>query len=339
VVKGFYKRRALKTVKWGIIFVIGLSLICFIGVTVAHMVVFSRADYDEYPTDRYLLYEDLNAEEYPRENISIQSGKNKLAAYLYGVGNRQGLIIISPGHRDSSDVKLYEITYFVDAGWMVLSYDLTGCYNSEGASMVGYTQAVRDLNAVLNFVEMDEATAGVPVMLFGHSLGGYASAAVLPAGHDVKAVVVASSFDTPKEQWRYSIEHYTGVLHFPLLPFTDLFIALKYGGEADLSAVDGINAVDIPVLVISGADDEYYGGESQVYAKRGQVRNPNCAFMLMEEPGANGHYDYFLTKEAVAYQRLVKDKAVQGMIDKNQYMEHDKEFMDMLNGFLLAALK
>lgn len=337
--KRFRKNRAMKAATWGLIFVIGLSLICFIGVTAAHMVVFDRADYSEYDTDMFLLYDDLDTEKYPRQEISILSGKNTLAAYLYGIDSKQGLIIVSPGHRDPSDIKLYEITYFVDAGWMVLCYDYTGCYNSEGNSMVGYTQSVRDLEAVLNFVEADEKMTGLPVMLFGHSLGGYASAAVLPFVHDVRAVIIASAFDTPKEQWLYSIERYTGIFHVPLLPFTKLFISMKYGEDANLSAVMGINAVDIPVLVLSGTDDEYYGGESQIYAKREQIQNPNCTFELMEEPGAHGHYDYFLTEEAISYQRLVNDNTVQGTIDKNLYMEHDRKFMNTLNEFFLTALK
>lgn len=107
-------------------------------------------------------------------------------------------MVISPGHRDPNDVKLYEITYFVEKGWMVLCYDYTGCYNSQGSNMVGYTQSVHDLDAVLNYMEKETRFQSLPVVLFGHSLEAYASAAVLQYGHDIKAAVVASGFDTPK---------------------------------------------------------------------------------------------------------------------------------------------
>ena len=317
----------------------GLSLICFIGVAIAHMSVFARAEYSEYASDRYLLYEDLDAARYPREYFHIQSGENQLAAYLYGANSNKGLIVISPGHRDANDIKLYEITYFVDAGWMVLCYDYTGCYNSEGGSMVGYTQSAHDLDAVLRFAETDDRLSAFPVMLFGHSLGGYASAAVLAHGHDVKAAIIASAFDTPKEQWTYSIERFTGVFHIPLLPFTSLFTAVTYGDDAGLSAIDGINATDTPVLVISGTEDEYYGGESPVYKKRDLVSNPNCEFRLMEIQGHRGHYDYFLMDAAVRYQELVEREDFSGQIDKSLYMEHDKGFMDSLNNFFLDALE
>jgi hypothetical protein len=148
-----------------------LSLLCYSSVAIAHAVIFSRADYDEYAADRLLLYNDLNAAAYPREEVDVLSGKNRLTTYLYGAENTQGLIIVSPGHRDPNDVKLYEITYFVDAGWKVLCYDYTGCYQSEGSSMVGYSQSVHDLDAVLTYVETETQFEGLPVMLFGHSMG------------------------------------------------------------------------------------------------------------------------------------------------------------------------
>lgn len=55
-------------------------------------------------------YSDLLIEEYRKETLQIQSGKNILTGYLYGI-------------------------------------------NSQGSSMVGYTQSVHDLNAVLTYVE------------------------------------------------------------------------------------------------------------------------------------------------------------------------------------------
>ena len=160
------------------------------------------------------------------------------------------------------DIKLYESLSFVDAGWTVLSYDYTGCYNSEGFSADGYTQSVHDLDAVLT-----------------------------------------------------------------------------YGDEKNLSAIDGINSVTIPVLVISGTQDEYYGAESPIFAKRSTIINPACEFLYEIRENHDGHYDYFLTDAALAYQKEVDAVGFAGEIDKNLYLEHDKEFMEELNQFLLDAVK
>ena len=152
------------------IFLIVLSIISILGIGIAHKVVFGRMDYDRYDSEHYLLYSDIDKEQYPRKTLQIQSGENVLTGYLYGEDNSNGLIIISPGHGDANDIKLYEITYFVDNDWKVLCYDYTGSYSSQGSSMVGYTQSVHDLDNVLKYVESDDDYQNIPIVLFGHSL-------------------------------------------------------------------------------------------------------------------------------------------------------------------------
>lgn len=319
------------------IFII-FGVVSILGILIAHSIVFGRVDYEQYDSEHYLLYSDLDKTQYPRDILKIQSGDNVLTGYLYGTDNSNGLIIISPGHADANDIKLYEITYFVDNNWKVLCYDYTGCYNSQGDNMIGYTQSVHDLDAVLTYIEGSNDYQNVPVVLFGHSLGGYASAAVLQYGHNVKSAIIASGFDTPKEQWTYSMERYTGVFNYLLKPFTTIFIYFKYGKERNLSAVDGINSVDIPILVISGTDDIFYGGDSPIYRKRNNITNPNCFFDYKTETNHNGHYDYFLTDDALEYQLLIKSEIFTGEIDKSLYFQHDTDFMKSLNDFMLEAI-
>lgn len=313
------------------------SIFAFLGINIAHGKIFSRADYDKYESNRYLMYEDIDKNTYPRESLKISVENHYINGFLYGAENRKGVIILSPGHRDPSDIKLYEIMYFVDKGWMVLCYDYTGCYSSEGKSMIGYVQAPKDLKNVINYIKTDTRFANIPVLLFGHSLGGYASAAVMQSSNNVTAVVVASGFDNPKEQWEYSIKRFTGPLGEILEPYAGIYMDLKFREEAHLSAIDGINSTDIPVLVISGTDDEYYGGKSKIYMKKETITNKNCEFMLMDKLGHNGHYNYFLTNEAVKYQEQVKKDKSQ-KINKMLYFEHDENIMDRINEFYMKAI-
>lgn len=52
--------------------------------------------------------------------------------------------------------------------------------------------------------------------------------------------------------------------------------------DKDLSAVDGINCVSIPVLVISAEEDSFYGKKSPIYERQNEIMNPNCSFVLMD---------------------------------------------------------
>ena len=293
---------------------------------IVHSLVMSKCTYKEYDSKKFLIYADV-AEKYPREKFEIASGKNTLSAWLYGKENTKGLIVVAPGHRDSNDKKLYEIMYFVDAGFQVLCFDYSGCYTSEGSTFGGYTQAVYDLDAVLSWCDKNEQFKTLPVYLFGHSLGGYAVTAVLNNNHKINAVVSASGFDTAKEQWETSIKRFTGPAYYLIKPVNLLFIHFKYGADKNLSAVSGINKAQIPVLVISAEDDIFYGGKtSPIYQKQNMITNQNCKFLLMDKPEHNGHYSYFLTDAAIEYQKTnPKDN-----IDKNLYMEHDKTIMEMI---------
>ena len=312
-----------------IILIVLYFIIAPIVIAVIHGRVMSKCTYDEYDTDIYLKYDDV-ATDYPREKIQVPSGENNLSAYLYGKDNKKGLIVVSPGHRDSNDIKLYEIMYFVDEGYQVICFDYTGCYTSEGKSFGTYTQAVYDLDAILTYCDNNKAFSNIPIYLFGHSLGGYATGTVLNYDHRVDAAVVASGFDSAKEQWECSVKRFTGPAYYLIRPINLAFIALKYGEDRNLSAVDGINKSEIPVLVISAEIDEYYGGgKSPIYNKKDSITNSKCKFVLMNKENHNEHYNYFLTDNAVEY---IKSEP-QGKINKDLYMEHDENVMKMISDF------
>jgi pimeloyl-ACP methyl ester carboxylesterase len=314
------------------------NVVAFIGVAIAYSKVFSHADYDEYDTNYFNTYEEIDTKKYPRDRLEIPSGKNDLAGYLYGEGNDLGLVVISPGHRDSNDIKLPEITYFVDQGYTVLCYDYTGSYRSEGDNLVGYIQAPKDLDAVLDYVENEKRFHGLPILLFGHSLGAYASTAVLQYDHNISAAVAASGFDDPTEQWEYSVKRFTGIFSNVLKPYANIFMRNRFGDMAHFSAIDGINSTEVPVLILQGTKDEYYGNVSSIYVHRDRITNPNCTIRLMEEDHHNGHYDYFLSDRAVEYIERVGHNEVTGKIDKDLYLEHDEEMMDYINAFYMREI-
>ena len=82
-------------------------------------------------------------------------------------------------------VTLPETMHFVDSGYSVLTYDATGTGASGGSGTRGLAQSALDLDAALTRAEQED----LPILLFGHSWGGYAAAAVLGGSHDVTASV------------------------------------------------------------------------------------------------------------------------------------------------------
>lgn len=313
---------------WIIVCVIYLIIIPII-IAIIHSIVMGKYTYAKYDSDKYLLYADI-ADKYPREEIKIPSGNNILSAYLYGKENTKGVIVVAPGHGDSNDIKLYEVRYFVDAGYQVLGFDYTGCYTSEGKRLGGYTQAVYDLDSILTYCDNNDSFSNLPIYLFGHSMGGYAVTTILNFEHRVDAVVSASGFNSASEQWECSVKRFIRFAYPIIRPLNLAFIYFEYGEDKDLSAIDGINTVDIPVLVISADKDVFYNEKrSAIYEKRDLVKNKKCKFMLMNKPNHNEHYTYFLTDAALQYQKSNPSEN----IDKELYMEHDEQILSMIINF------
>lgn len=313
-------------------------IVALILIHKAHQDQFKRADYGDQGQGYPLYFEDFSSR-YPREALRIPADSHALAGFVYGSGNKNGLIIMSSGHRCSTDVQLQSMKYFVDHGWMVICYDYTGCYCSEGGSMIDYTQSVRDLDAVLTFIENSDRFRTIPLFLYGHSLGAYASAAVLNFNHRISAVVAASGFDKPTEQWAYSVKRFSGKLGALLGPMAAVYLRVVFGRDTKrFSAVIGINSVRIPVLVISGTSDVFYGGQCPIYVKKKLITNPNCTYMLMNRDHHNGHYDYMLTDRALEYQSFCQNNPDE-IPDKWIIMEHDSSFFDQVNAFFISALQ
>ena len=297
----------------------------------AHKIQFCRADYGKHlPQQRY----ETDLQNVPQKAIFIQSGTNRLKGTMFGCSESARLLVISSGHRCPTEDYLEYVRFFTQRGWMVFCYDYTGYYSSEGESSTDYIQAVKDLDLVLTYFEKHEEYSKMSVSLFGHSLGGYVSLAVLNYSHKIKSVVSASGFDTPVEQWGYSVKRYSGKIGFLEGKIAEIYEYFVYGKETrELSAVNGINSSHIPIMVLSGTTDEFYGGVSSIYKQKDSIKNPKCRFMLMDKPRKNGHYDYLLSDEAIEIRG--KCQGEENKVDDTQlYSAIDIDLFEEMNSFL-----
>ena len=253
----------------------------------------------ESPEHRVFLNND-DAPEYMRRVVNFPSGSNMLTGYIYGEDNYQGLVVIAHSFGDGAEGYFSVIRYFVDNGWRVFAHDNTGSHNSEGRSTRGLPQSALDLDAALTFISEQEWE--LPIMLFGHSWGGFAVTAVLNFDHEISAVVSLAGYnrsiqvlhDTARAMFGWS-----GNLAYPYLW---AYQRLLFGRNADLSAVDGINNSDVPVMIIHGtADGLILYDSAGIIAHRDEIINPNVIFITHYLAHHNGHMNLLLTEEAAAY--------------------------------------
>ena len=182
----------------------------------------------------------------------------KLAGYLYSAGEDQhGIVVIAHGFGGGGHNSYMDCAdFFAQNGYYVFAYDATGTDKSEGEGVGGVPQGVIDLDHAISFVEENEDIPDLPVVLFGHSWGGYSVCAVLTYHPEVRAVIECSGFNRSSDMFESGGKSEAGSLIYAMTPFVRIYERLKYGKYASNTAMDGFDSTDASVMVVHSADDD-----------------------------------------------------------------------------------
>lgn len=242
---------------------------------------------------------------HPRRTVEFPSGKNHLRGYVYGEDNSKGLVIISHGLGSSSEGYFLETLFFIEHGWQVLAYDNTGSHISDGKNTRGISQSLLDLDAALGYAALDKKLCNLPIVLYGHSWGGYAVTSILNWHPEIKAVVSVAGFATPKEALYDYAEGKTGIFGIIGFPFFWGYHNLLFGENANISAIDGINSSGVPTMIIHGsADQTLRYDRCSIISHEEQITNPNVEYVTRNVEGQNGHSNLMFSLSSTAFSAL-----------------------------------
>lgn len=157
----------------------------------------SRCEGD--PDLKYLTHEDFKG--LTAEPVSFSSNQGQtLRGAVYtrdNPGGPVGLVLFAHGMGGGHRSYMTEINSFAAAGFAVLAYDNTGTMASDGKALGSFYQAVHDLRAALAFIRGNAKWAHYPLVLAGHSWGGYAVCQTLAGEEEhVAGAVVFSAPDS-----------------------------------------------------------------------------------------------------------------------------------------------
>lgn len=232
--------------------------------------------------------EDFDSLECKEYSFASDKGQ-KLAGYLYSVGSDQhGIAVIAHGFGEGHNSYMDAANYFAANGYYVFAYDATGCDKSEGEGVGGVPQGVIDLDHAISFIEGNNDIPELPIVLFGHSWGGYCVCNVLNYHPEVKAVIECSGFNSSSDMFESGGKSQAGDVIYAMTPFITIYERFKYGKYASSTAMDGFENTDASILVLHSADDNVIGieyGYDKYYQK--YKDDPRFTFIRFEDRGHN----------------------------------------------------
>lgn len=224
--------------------------------------------------------------------VSFPSGENMLSGKLFD-GPGDSLVVIVQGIRSHAGNFACVIDRIVREDCRdVFIFDMTGSCESEGDSGIGFSQAIFDLHAALDYI--DRAYDYDDIFLVGHSRGGYAACCVLPERTDIDGVVAINSPNSPMDAVMGGSVNTVGWLAYGNYPMLYLYQAMLFDFQTvSRSASDAIAQSNVPVLVIQAQQDETVRWDRfSIYAHKEDACDENVEFRLID----GGHSDVLYDK-------------------------------------------
>lgn len=229
------------------------------------------------------------------EAFSFSSCKgHELKGYFYHYADPvPGRIVVfdhgfGGGHRSY----MKEIELLCRHGYLVFSYDHTGCMESGGENIGGFSQSLVDLNDCLNALKATERCRALDFSVMGHSWGGFSTANICALHPDISHIVVLSGFLSVEKLVE---SFFSGILK----GYRKAILALDPNPDfTRYNAVESLSGTDAQVLLVYSENDKMVSKSVHFDAlKAGLSHKENIRFLLEKNKGHNPNY----TEDAVAY--------------------------------------
>lgn len=244
-------------------------------------------------------FDNLNA-----HPISFKSDSGQtLNGFLYSgakIDKYKALIVFSHGMGAGHLAYTTEINYFAQKGYLVLAYDNTGTCESEGKKLKGFAQGVIDLKHAIKYVSTRDDLKELPLLLLGHSWGGYSvcNVAALSPDVEIKGIVAFSPFHSLNRLLSDMVKMKTKANIRFMSPFLDIVNLINFGKVGILRSCETISNNQIPTLVMHGGNDMTINVKnSPVGMKHRIAENQNARTILYDSK----YHNVYLAKDAEQY--------------------------------------
>lgn len=272
----------------------------------------------------------------------ISSKGNKIMTFInyYDNYDPTKLIVFVHGLGGGHLSYFREIEYFCKKGYLVLSYDMTGCFESSGISILGLSQAICDLDDVLNFIKLEDFFKNKEVICIGHSMGGFAVNNIHILHKEVKKIVVISGITTINNFIKnYELNDQKDILKY------EKDVNLKY---ALLNPINGYNDENLHALIIHSKDDNMVNFNDNAMYLYNNIKNKNVTFYFVDGKLHNPNYQkdsiQYMNDSFNKYFALLKEGKLKTYKEKKDYFDkldfmymtcQDEEIMNKIVNFIV----
>ena len=259
---------------------------------------------------------------------------HKLQGYFYSYDNPKPnrLVIFDHGLGRGHTSYMREIEVIAKQGYMVFSYDHTGCVESEGANTNGFAQSLNDLDSCLKAIKKQFAENLPQITVIGHSWGGFSTLNILALHPEIKNIVAISGLT--------SVERMLGQIFSGFMKGYARYIYENVEKKANpefikYDALETLANTDKRALIIHSADDKDVKCECHFEVLKSALGDrENLEFWLVNGKAHNPNY----TEDAVKY----KDEFFATLTKKlkNKELEtpqQKQEFVDSYDWWRMTA--
>ena len=252
----------------------------------------------------------------PYEFISNKGDTLRGNFYCYDGHKENHLIVFDHGMGSGHTAYFREIELLASKGYMVYSYDHTGCMESDGKHANGFLTSLADLDSCLNAIKRDFPHYKISVV--GHSWGGFSTSNIAAFHPDVLHVISLAPFISLEA---IVGQTFSGLLGFMRKPVIEL--EASYNPEyVSANAIDALKNYQGHALIIHSKDDNVLNVKLHFdKLKKALYLKENINLVLVDKKAHNPNY----TVEAVTLLKaFLKEKSKlmkKGLLDTKEAQE------------------
>lgn len=290
-----------------------------------------------------------------REKYVFTSNEGqKITGYVYKKGDTEpkGLIVLAHGFGGGGHCSYMDVAdYFASNGYNVFAYDATGNDESEGESVKGLPQGVIDLDYALNYIKADEELSDLPLMLWGHSWGGYSVCSVSKLHPEIEGIISVAGFNSSLDMIENVGRDMAGDAIDYAMPLFEDLEKDKFGDFATMNVLESLERSTADVLIYHSADDdlipielsydkyyEKFSGNERFTFVRFEDRGHNYIFNSAEslEYREKVNADYKKYVESIGEENVTPEirlDFIKKNVDRMKFFELDSETMEQMLEF------